>query len=105
LALFERRLSARVNSLGMPASENLHTNGLKHRSQQHPNPNRVFRARTRSLIAIHLNTSLRHRVSAMDVDAAKHCNIIGETEKPRAMVLRRPRPRAALSLWLRVNDW
>jgi hypothetical protein len=34
LALFGRRLSERVDSLCIPASENLHNSGLMHRSIQ-----------------------------------------------------------------------
>jgi hypothetical protein len=36
LALFGRRLSARVDSLGMPASENLHMNDRSHRGKPEP---------------------------------------------------------------------
>jgi len=36
LALFGRRPPERVDDLGIPASENLHTNGLMHRSKQQP---------------------------------------------------------------------
>jgi hypothetical protein len=35
LALFGRRLSERGDGLHMPASENLHMNGLMHRSKEH----------------------------------------------------------------------